>query len=295
MPFALIANPSAGGNTGARILPRLESRLRRHGIDYRLFVTQYHQHALSIARRLPPRRFDGIVAIGGDGTNFHVLNGLLQHHAPETLPPLGIIPVGSGNSFALDLGIRSTDDGIRALLGGRTRPVDVCRFDRAGAAWYFVNMAGVGFVTDVARTAQRLKCFGDASYVFGVLYRVMNLRCSWMALEIDGRYAAGKYCFVEICNSRYTGGRMRMAPAARIDDGLLDIVAVGEIGRASLLATFPHIYRGTHGAHPAVTFYQGRRVRLRTEASAMLLPDGEIFGATPTDFSVQPAAVRYFA
>lgn len=295
MRIALIANPNAGGSKGARIIPRVERLLRGRGIDYQLFVTQYHAHALTIARRLPPQRFDGIVVMGGDGTNFHVLNGLLQHHAPDALPPLGIIPVGSGNSFALDLAIRSTDDGIRALLHGRTRPVDVCRFDQAGAALYFVNMAGVGFVTDVARTAHRLKCFGDASYVLGVFYHLLNLRYSRMVLEIDGRRMAGAYCFVEICNSRYTGGRMRMAPEARIDDGLMDVVAVGTIGRAALLAAFPRIYRGTHGDHPAVSFFRARRVRVESEPAGRLLPDGEIFGTTPAEIVIQPALVRYFA
>lgn len=295
MRLAIIANPSAGGSNGARVIPRVETRLRRHGIDYQLFVSQYHQHALTLARRLPPQRFDGIVAMGGDGTNFHVLNGLLQHHAPDALPPLGIIPVGSGNSFALDLGIRSTDDGIRALTQGRSRPVDVCRFDQAGAAWYFVNLTGVGFVTDVARTAQRLKCFGDASYVLGVFYHLLNLRCSRMTLEIDDRVMTGAYCFVEVCNSRYTGGRMRMAPEARIDDGLMDVVAVGPIGRAALLAAFPRIYRGTHGELSAVSFFRARRVRIESHPAGMLLPDGEIFGTTPTGIVVQPGLVRYFA
>ena len=295
MRLALIANPCAGGNQAARIIPTVEAFLRRHGIDSRLFVTQHHEHALTIARHLPPQRFDGIVAIGGDGTNFHVLNGLLQHHTPGNLPPLGIIPVGSGNSFALDLGIRGAEDGLRALAEGRTRPVDVCRFDQGGTAWYFVNMAGLGFVTDVARTAHRLKRFGDGSYVMGVFYHVLNLRYLPMVLSIDGTTVAGEYCFVEICNSRYTGGRMCMAPDARIDDGLLDIVVVGAIGRASLLKTFPSIYRGRHGDHPAVSFFRGRRVRIHTGRPAMLLPDGEIFGTTPTEIAVQPALVRYFA
>ncbi|HSO18013.1 MAG TPA: diacylglycerol kinase family protein, partial [Desulfosarcina sp.] len=234
-------------------------------------------------------------SLGGDGTNFHLLNGLLRRRDTFTLPPLGIIPVGSGNSFARDLGIRSPVDGIRALIRGRTRQVDVCRFSQADGSWYFVNLAGIGFVTDVARTAHRLKRFGDFSYVLGVFHRMLALRFHHLELEIDGRRIEGDNCFVEFCNSRYTGGGMLMAPEARMDDGWFDVVVVGPLSRASLLATFPKIFNGTHGANPAVRFYRARTAFVRTDPVKPMLPDGELFGSTPTRVDMLSRRVRYFA
>jgi YegS/Rv2252/BmrU family lipid kinase len=295
MTIALIANPTAGGQKGTRIIPRVESLLRQHGIDYRLFVTQHHKHALTIAGKLPPQRFDGIVSMGGDGTNFHVLNGLLSRHDPAMLPPLGIIPVGSGNSFARDLGICSTRDGLQALVRGETRPVDVCAFSQQGAHWYFVNLTGFGFVTDVARTAHRLKRCGDLSYVLGVFYHLMGLHFHRMELTLDGRRIDTDNCFVEFCNSRYTGGSMLMAPDAQIDDGWFDVVVVGPLSRASLLATFPKIFKGTHGENPAVRFYRAKAAEVFTDPPKALLPDGEILGSTPARFSIHPQMVRYFS
>ncbi|BBO76665.1 diacylglycerol kinase [Desulfosarcina widdelii] len=295
MTIALIANPSAGGQKGTRIIPRVEALLRRHGIDYRLFVTQYHEHALTIAGKLPPQRFDGIVSMGGDGTNFHVLNGLLKKYGPETLPPLGIIPVGSGNSFARDLGICSTMDGLQALVQGETRSVDVCSFSQQGDLWYFVNLAGFGFVTDVARTAHQLKRCGDFSYVLGVFYRLMGLRFHHMELTLDGRRIEAGNCFVEFCNSRYTGGKMLMAPEAKIDDGWFDVVVVEPLSRLSLVTTFPKIFKGTHGENPAVRFFKVKTAEVVTNPSKILLPDGEIFGSTPTRIDIHPKMVRYFS
>jgi YegS/Rv2252/BmrU family lipid kinase len=293
--IALIANPSAGGRKAARIIPQVENRLRRNAIDYRIFITQHHAHALDIARRLTPASYDGIVSLGGDGTNYHLLNGLLKYHDPATLPPLGIIPVGSGNSFARDLGVCSTADGIRALVRGNTRPVDVCSFSRDGQPWYFVNLAGFGFVTDVAQTAHRLKRCGDFSYVLGVFHRMLGLRFHHMELEIDGRRIDGDNCFVEFCNSRYTGGKMLMAPDARIDDGWFDVVVVGPMSRMALLSTFPKIFKGTHGRHPAVRFYRARTASVRTDPPKTLLPDGELFGSTPTQVGIHHRLVRYFS
>jgi YegS/Rv2252/BmrU family lipid kinase len=295
MTIALIANPSAGGKKGSRIIPRVETMLRRNGLDYRLFITQHHEHAMTLAEKLPPQRFDGIVSLGGDGTNFHVLNGLMKYHDPATLPPLGIIPVGSGNSFARDLGICTTADGIQALIRGETRPVDVCSFTQDGQPWYFVNLTGFGFVTDVARTAHQFKRFGDFSYVIGVFHRMLGLRFHRMELEIDGKRIDGENCFVEFCNSRYTGGRMLMAPDAKIDDGWFDVVVVGPMSRRSLMATFPKIFKGTHGQNPAVRFYRAKTATVKTDPPKILLPDGEIFGSTPTLVAIHPRRVRYFA
>jgi len=193
MAIALIANPSAGGKKGSRIIPRVEALLRRHRIDFRIFITQYHAHAIDIARKLTPARYNGVVSLGGDGTNFHVLNGLMKYHDPGSLPPLGIIPVGSGNSFA-----------------------------------------------------------------------------------------------------RYTGGKMLMAPDAAIDDGWFDVVVVGPMSRRSLTATFPKIFKGSHGQHPAVQFYRARAAWVETDPPKTLLPDGELFGSTPTQVAVHPRRVRYF-
>jgi YegS/Rv2252/BmrU family lipid kinase len=238
--------------------------------------------------------YDGIVAMGGDGTNYHVLNAVLNNCSGRRPPAVGIIPVGRGNSFARDLNLFSVDDGINALLGARTRPVDVCTFTQGRRTLYFVNLMGFGFVTDVACTAARFSRTGDFSYIIGVLHRVLGLQTYALELEIDGRILTGPNCFVEFCNSRYTGGDMLMAPEARIDDGLFDVVVTGPVGRLSLIATLPKLFKGRHGENPAVSFYQGRQARVETRPVKDLLPDGEIFGQTPTRIGILPRAVDYF-
>lgn len=294
MKIALIANPNCGGRNHLPVLQFLENRLKSRGIRAEIHVTRRPGHAERIAGRLAVERLDAVAVAGGDGTNCQVLNGLLKSGGENGLPPIGILPLGRGNSFALDLPIRSIDEGIDALAGGRTRPVDVCRYTTGGTVHYFVNLLGAGFVTDVARTAARFGRLGDFSYVVGVFHRVMELRFHRMKLTVDGTVIDGRNCFVEICNSRYTGGNMLMAPEARIDDGRFDVMVAGPLGRFDLLRTFPKIFKGTHGEHPAVRFIRGRRATLETEPVKTLLPDGEIAGSTPTTVDVLPGRVRYF-
>ncbi|MFH1157040.1 MAG: diacylglycerol kinase family protein [Pseudomonadota bacterium] len=294
MTLLLIANPAAGGKRGRNRIPEIEAALKNQGVDCDILVTGYHRHAETLLRDVAIDRYDGIVSIGGDGTNYHVLNGLIKYHPDEPLPALGVIPVGSGNSFAMDLGIFSAWEGIKALVSGVTCPVDVLRFTQGKEFFYSVNLMGAGFVTDVAQTASRLKKLGDMSYVFGVIHRALNLEFYRADLYIDGKRYCEDQCLIEFCNSRYTGGKMLIAPEARIDDGLMDVVMVSKLSRRNLLATFPKIFKGTHGSNPAVRILRAREVILSTIPPKKLLPDGELFGTTPVKVTVLPGKVRYF-
>lgn len=294
MKIALIVNPRIGSKKTKNILQLAEKRLKEADIRFDLFVTQYNGHAAEIIKTMPLSEYDGIMSVGGDGTNYHVLNGLLKYHYDAELPPLGIIPAGRGNSFAKDLGIHTIEDGFAALSSRTTRAVDVCRFTQGEDVYFFVNLMGLGFVTDAAKTAVRFGWTGDLSYVIGVLYRTIRLKFHQLDMEIDGHIISEKNCFVEICNSRFTGGNMLMAPGAKIDDGLFDVVVLSQLSRTSLISTFPKIFKGTHGDNPAVTFYQGKTALIHTTPEKTLLPDGEIFGAAPTQITILPGRVRYF-
>jgi YegS/Rv2252/BmrU family lipid kinase len=294
MKIALIANSRSSGVSQNKLTPDLEKELKTHNIRFDLLQTRYHDHATELVKRISIREYDAIVSMGGDGTNFQMLNAVLKYHGGSDLPPLGILPSGRGNSFAKDLQIYSVADGIAALGRQTTRTVDVCRFSQKETAHYFVNLMGFGFVTDVAKTAARFKWAADFSYVIGVFHRLLGLAFHQMDLEIDGEAISGPNCFVEICNSKYTGGNMLMAPEAKIDDGLFDAVVVSPLSRASLMATLPKIFKGTHGENPAVRFIKGKSATVYTEPQKALLPDGEIFGTTPTEITVLPHLVRYF-
>ncbi|MBC2704374.1 diacylglycerol kinase family protein [Desulfobacula sp.] len=293
MKVALIVNPYAGGKKSGKLLPLIEKKLSLNRIDFHTYLSVYHGHILKITSELKTKDYDAIVSIGGDGTNFSVLNGLLTNFKSKNLPPLGIIPIGSGNSFAKDLNIHHYEDGIRSIVENNPRWIDVCSFTQAPKKFYFVNLTGLGFVTDVAETAQKFKCFGDFSYIIGVFYRTVKLNFHYMELEIDGKMISGENCFVEFCNSRYTGGNMMMAPDAKLDDGYMDIIIAGKLSRTSLLATLPKIFKGTHIEHPLVSSFKARKATIKTWPAKTLLPDGELFGITPTTINVHHKMIRY--
>ena len=294
MKIALIANSRSKEVKNQNLSPDLANKLLARNIRFDLFATRYHGHAFEIIRQISIGEYDAIVTMGGDGTNYQVLNGLLKYHGDRQLPPLSILPVGRGNSFARDLHIFSIEDGLAALSRQATRKVDVCRFSQNDDVYYFVNLMGFGFVTDVAKTAARFSWAADFSYVIGVFHRLLGLKFHEMVMEIDGKVIRGKNCFVEICNSRYTGGNMLIAPQAQIDDGLFDAVVLAPLSRLSLIATFPKIFKGTHGENSALQFIKAKSASVYTQPQKILLPDGEIFGSTPTEINILPRLIRYF-
>ncbi len=295
MRIAIIANPYSGNRRVKKLLPRIEKQLETHHIRTEVFVSRHKDHIPGIAKDLDIRRYDAIAAMGGDGTNFHMLNGLLSVHQPDRLPPLAVLPAGSGNSFVRDLGITSLDEGIRAIIRNRPRQVDIISFSRGSHRFYFVNLMGFGFVTDVALTAEKFKAFHDVSYLMGIIHRTLSLGVHHMELTIDGRVYSGPNCFVEFCNSGYTGGNMHMAPKARIDDGLMDVVIAGPLTRKRLIGALPKIYAGTHVDMEEVRYVQGKKAEIRTEPTKAMLPDGEILGQTPGIIEVHPRRVRYLS
>lgn len=293
MKLFLILNPVAGKNQGERALKKATPLLEKAGIQIELKISEFSGHAITLAREFDPSKFDGIVAVGGDGTLFEIVNGLLKSNRDFDLP-IGQIPVGTGNSFIKDLEINSIEDAVEKIAGGKTRKVDVGFFKYPEGEHYFINLLGTGFVSNVAHRAGKYKALGSLSYVLGVLEEVVQLRPVPLELTIDGKVYQRDYIFTEICNSTKTGGNMIMAPDAKIDDGLLDIILLNNISKLSLLKVFPQIFKGTHVQDSHAETFKGEHIKIVTETPQRLTPDGEVFGSTPLEVSVLPHKISMF-
>lgn len=294
MKVCLIVNPHAGKKTGVAAAARTVEFLKARKIECRQLLSMYPGESVTLASSLDHSAWDGIIAVGGDGTLFEVLNGLHTNHERISVP-VGQIPVGTGNSFLKDLNIQTEEDAWEAIVSRKTRKVDLARFSYEKGSHYFINLLGAGFVSNVAHTANHFKRWGSLSYIIAVLKEMLVLKSSSIELIIDGKRHTQQGIFVEICNSRYTGGDMLMAPGARIDDGLLEIVFCEKISRRKLLQLFPLIFKGTHVDDPALKVFSGKKVSLSSESPLLLTPDGETFGSTPLEAEIIPNALDMFS
>jgi diacylglycerol kinase (ATP) len=283
MNLLLVYNPRAANRRAAGLLPTVKNLFSGHGINVDLRLTEFPGHAVDIVREADFAACDGVIAAGGDGTLFEAVNGYYRNPSSRRVP-LGVLPTGTGNAFARDLELESggLEEAAAIIAGGRTRRVDVGRFTSGGESFHFLNILGLGFVADVTATAARLKLFGNIAYTFGVFARTIGLRSYHLVIETDGRTLERENIFAEVSNTRYTSNFL-MAPAASIDDGLLDVTLLGKISRRGLLTSFPKIFTGEHVHMPEVETFQARKLRLSTEEPRVLTPDGELVGATPVE------------
>ncbi len=294
MRVLLVYNSNAGHQRANKILPQIEAAFVDHEITFDLALTDYPEHATEIVRYADFQDYDGIVAAGGDGTLFEIINGYFKNKSKARIP-LGILPVGTGNAFARDLELDYSKWGeaIKIIAMQKPKKVDAGKFQSHGQEYYFLNILGLGFVADVTKTARRLKILGDSAYTFGVLHRTLVLQSSQMSIQIDGHLLERRCTFIEISNTRYTANFL-MAPNAKVDDGLLDVTIAGKMSRRRLLQCFPKIFTGEHVDLPEVEIYQAKKIKIESDETKVLTPDGELIGITPVNIECIPGAVEVF-
>ncbi len=285
MKILLVYNNFAGNGRAKKNLPQVESLFNKYKIDFDLALTDYPEHGIEIVSKSDFSQYDGIVAAGGDGTLFEVINGYFKNTSERRIP-IGVLPVGTGNAFARDLELSNNqiEEAIEIISKQKLRKVDVGKFCTHGQDYYFLNIIGAGFVADANKTAQRFKVFGSFSYTIGVLYRMLLLKFTKLILEIDGEKREVDSTFIEISNTRYTANFL-MAPSAEIDDGLLDITLVKKISRIRLLQGLSKIFTGEHIHLDEIDTFKAKHIKIESDTPKVLTPDGELVGITPVEIT----------
>jgi YegS/Rv2252/BmrU family lipid kinase len=294
MKVLLVFNSYAGHGYAGKILPQVEAALTDNGIEFDLQITNYPGHGIEITKDADLGMYDGLIAAGGDGTLFEVVNGYF-HNTSVSRIPIGVLPVGTGNAFArdLELDVSHWKEAIQIIAGRKTRKVDVGKYHSHGQDYYYLNILGLGFVTDVTRIAHKIKWLGNIAYTLGVIYRTVFLSADKMSIEIDGQPFERECTFVEISNTRYTANFL-MAPNALIDDGLLDVTIAKKLSRRRLLYCFPKIFTGEHVLLPEIETYQAKNIKIVSPKPKVLSPDGELIGITPVEIECLRQAIEVY-
>ena len=215
-------------------------------------------------------------------------------------PELATIPLGTGMDFGRTYGIPSNfDDAVRTAVDGRTRTIDVGRVNYRTWAGddeerYVVNVGSVGMSAAVAQRANGMsKALGGKATFFYALVRVfLAWQNTVIDVELDGELRSARMHDVIVANGQYHGGAMWLAPEASPDDGLFDVLMIGDVTKLDFATTAPKLYRGKHLAHPKVELTRARVVAVDGAETLPIELDGEQVGTTPARFEVLPGALR---
>jgi diacylglycerol kinase (ATP) len=295
--FLAIVNPAAGGGRSAKLAGPALARLREKGLHVDVLASTAVGHAADLAREAYQQGYRRFIAVGGDGTAHEIINGIFLQHGPHPRFSLGMLPLGTGNSFLRDFSQNGTEASVQALVEGRRRPVDLFRLTHAAGEVYSFNLLSLGFTADVASLTNRFfKPLGSLGYLLGVFVRVVQLRRSAFALRCDNdsNWDQRRCLFLTFNNSKYTGGTMLIAPHANPTDGLIEFVHWGPIGRFGLLRMLPRLYDGTHLDHPLASHRAVRRVEFNLSGPIDVMIDGEIATLHCRSLEVIPAALDVY-
>jgi len=295
LKLLILFNQHAAHGRAKSLQPNIELAFKDRGVTCECLIDHAPWQGIDLIQNADLQAYDGVVAAGGDGTLFELINGY-QRNVQENKPPIGVLPLGTGNSFAreLDLGGYEWQKAVNLIAAGHTRACDVGRFVTEGEVYYFLNILGFGFVSDVNATSSRFKWMGNTSYSMGVFWQLALMKTYPLVLELDGERLERTNFFVEIANTQFTGATFHMAPKAKIDDGLLDVVLLNKTSRLRVLKLFPTIFKGTHIEQPEVEMFQARSIRVLAPAGKTLTPDGEQMGSTPIEVTCLPGAIDVF-
>ncbi|MGB5132123.1 MAG: diacylglycerol kinase family protein [Steroidobacteraceae bacterium] len=294
----IIVNPVSGGGRALRRWPLLCAALTRHGVQYESATTAQAGHALDLARLAIARGHRRLLALGGDGSFNELVNGLLAQRAvPLESLLAGVAPLGTGNDWARAMQVPDDPDRLaEAMARGRSRRVDLGVAEVPGVAGgasrrlAFHNNAGAGINAEALRLTLRGGPRALA-YLIGLARALMRYKAPQFEVTADGRLQSGRYLVALAAVGHFYGAGMRLAPGAQVDDGLFDLVLIDALTITGALRRLPKLFNGRLTADPAVHTLRCRSVTIYARPACGVEIDGQDFGSTPVQLTLQPGAL----
>ena len=293
-PHLAIINPAAGGGRCGRLAGETLRRLRSQGVAVEAVETRQPGDATRIARERCAQGFRRFLAGGGDGTSYEIVNGLFPRNPADERVSLGFLPLGTGNSFLRDFAETGAEYAIKAIVAGHARGCDVIRMKHRDGLLHYINLMSVGFTAEAGElTNRQFKRFGEAGYLAATLLTWIRLHFPVFPLTLDGAAELDQRActYLTFSNSRFTGGKLMIAPFADTADGLIEVTRVGPIGRWDFALTFPKIFSGAHMQHPLISRVAARSVNFQLADAVNVMIDGEIVRCQPQTLEVLPLAL----
>ena len=289
MRCAIVVNPASGRRRGAQIGSRARDRIAAAGHHVQVISASDADAAREQLRAAIAQGLDAVLVVGGDGAAHSVLD---QVAAADLT--FGLLPAGTGNDLARELGIppRDVDAAIDIVLRGSSRTIDLAEVD---GGTLVATVVASGFDSKVNERANAMRWpRGAMKYNRAILAELRTFEPLDFTLTLDGTEVLHRRAMlVAVGNGPSFGGGLRICEGAQIDDGLLDVVIINPVSKLRLVRVFPQLYRGTHTSLPQFERHRVRSVRLES-TGIVAYGDGERLGPLPREVRVRPAALRAF-
>ncbi|MGF2614400.1 diacylglycerol kinase [Rossellomorea vietnamensis] len=277
----IIYNPTSGRELFKKHLPEVLIKLEQAGYEASCHATICEGDATEAARTAVERKYDLVVAAGGDGTLNEVVNGLAEQ---DYRPRLGIVPMGTTNDFARALNIpRDIGAAVDVIIKGDTIPVDIGRMN---SNRYFINIAGGGRLTELTyEVPSKLKTvLGQLAYYLKGVEMLPSIKATDLTIEYDGKLFEGEAMLFLIGLTNSVGGFEKLAPDASINDGMFSLLILKKTNLAEFIRIASLAVRGDHVKDPNVIYTKANRIKVHSKDKVQLNIDGEFGGLLPVEF-----------
>jgi len=289
--YYLLVNPKGGHRKGLEIYKKVKPVFSKSNVEVTVLHTEYAGHAFDFANTLDFDGYDGLCAIGGDGTMYEIINGMLKRDDQRKVP-IGLITGGTGNSFMYDVDCLDPVDAAKRIIQHKLRPLDIAKVDADGELFYSFNIVGWGLATDAGKLAEKLRWLGGVRYDIASIIEVLKGKDRIATLTLDSEVIKENFIFIIGCNTIHTGKAMKMAPLAKLNDGKIDLIIVRKTSRLNLLKLFPKLFSGDHIKSSLVEYRQVKNFSITLKENNDLTIDGEIIGTTPLNVQMIPEMVN---
>jgi diacylglycerol kinase (ATP) len=288
MKHLFIVNPTAGKGKALKRISEIKDVMKKNEEDYIIEVTERPGHAVEIANKYSKSGVFRVYSVGGDGTLNEVLNGMAESGCS-----LGVIPAGSGNDFIRSIYcFENEKDIVKKVINGNEEYVDLGKVNGR----YFLNISSAGIDAEVTYNARELKRLplisGHMAYLFSIFTTVFKYKSRYMELKIDNKHIRDNTLLFAVANGIYYGGGMKIAPDARLNDGIFEICHVQNVSKGKILRLFPKLIKGEHNTIKEVSFHKGKNITLNCDEEFTLNIDGELLRTQEASFGIIPKGIK---
>ena len=286
-----LVNPFAGKGNALHTANLAIEKLNSIGFDTELFISNKIGDLSNFVNKYKVENISKVAVLGGDGTMNEIINSIILK--PEWLAiPYLLFPCGTGNAFNHDMNCLTNEQAIEQLTKNEWVMVDLLEVKTSQITIWSFNIIGCGLVSNINVLAEKTRWLGAARYNIASLINIIFNKTIKAKVFVNNEKVEADFCFILACNTKYTGKGMKMAPMAKLNDGLIDLLIVKKTSRLKLFTLFPQVFSGKHIHSPILQYIQTDYFKVETAQNYLLNIDGEVKGNTPFEVIVHKQKLK---
>ena len=287
--FLILNNKKSGKSPQKKeeLTTKIISLFDQNDIGTEVFESEYPRHMEEFISKHTFENFDAVIGLGGDGTSNEIISGIHRRESTK-IPPVGFIPLGTGNDFLRSLGSLNPLNWANRIVKGETKRVDIIEISTPEKTYFSQLLTGWGVFYDGAVASEKYRFLGPLKYTAGAIESLLKTKKRKAKITVNDKVYEDNFWGAMICNTQFIGGGLLMARDAKIDDGIFEFFLIKNISRLKLIFLFIQLALKIPLSPSLVHIFKTTSVEIVPEELETINIDGDFMGNTPFKASIKP-------